>query len=71
MMWRFKEVDKMWEKNVDQNKEQRLLPVVIFVMTFFLVSGFVIKKMDLEYISLVEIWADFNEWLHWKLRLGW
>ena len=61
----------MWKKNVDQNKEQRLLPVVIFVMTFFLVSGFVIKKMDLEYISLVQIWADFNEWLHWKLRLGW
>jgi hypothetical protein len=50
--------------------EQRQLTIVIFVI-FFLIAGFIINQIDLEYLSVPQILADFNEWIIWKLMPGW
>jgi hypothetical protein len=57
-------------KNGGGNMEQRQLTIVIFVI-FFLIAGFIINQIDLEYLSVPQILADFNEWIIWKLMPGW
>ena len=51
--------------------EQRQLPIVIFIMAFFLIAGFIIKETDNEYFSVSQLLADFYEWMRWKIMPGW
>ena len=51
--------------------EERQLPIVIFIMAFFLAAGFAIKEIDSEYFSILQMLADFHEWMRWKLMPGW
>lgn len=53
------------------NMEQRQLPIVFFVMAFFLIAGFAIKKIDLDYFNVPQMLANLHEWLQWKLMPGW
>ena len=53
------------------NMEQRQLPIVIFIMAFFLIAGFIIKEIDNEYFSVSQLLADFYEWMRWKIMPGW
>jgi len=63
----------MREKNGDGggNIEQRQLPIVLFVMAFFLVAGFTIKEIDHEYFSVPWMLTNLHEWMRWKLMPGW
>ena len=54
----------------DQDREQRSLPAVLFVLAFCLATGFVIKEIDIEYFSLKQAWSDCCEWLHWRIMPG-
>jgi hypothetical protein len=51
--------------------EERQLPIVIFIMAFFLAAGFAIKKIKHEFFSIPQMLADFHEWKRWKLMPGW
>ena len=51
--------------------EQRQLPIVIFIMAFFLIAGFIIKEIDNEYFSVSQLLGDFYEWMRWKIMPGW
>ena len=53
------------------NMEQRQLPIVIFIMAFFLIAGFIIKEIDYEYFSVPQLLVDFYEWMRWKMMPGW
>ena len=55
----------------DQIMEQRLLPVVLFVLVIFLVTGVVIKETGHDFFDLQKLWVGFHEWLHWKIMPGW
>jgi len=61
----------MLEKNGSDIMEQRQLPIVLFIMAFFLAAGFAIKEIDSEYFSILQMLADFHEWMRWKLMPGW
>jgi len=61
----------MHENNGGGNMEQRQLPIVLFVMTFFLIAGFSIKEIDHEYFSVPQMLVNFHEWILWKLMPGW
>ena len=61
----------MREKNGGGNMEQRQLPIMLFIMAFFLITGFTIKEIDHEYFSIPQMLADFHEWMCWKLMPGW
>ena len=51
--------------------EQRQLPIVLFVMAFFLAVGFSIKEIDSKYFNIPQMLTDFHEWMQWKLMPGW
>ena len=51
--------------------EQRQLPIILVIMTFILVSGFIIKKIDYETFSLPQILESIHDWLQWKIMPGW
>ena len=51
--------------------ELRQLPIVIFIMAFFLIAGFIIKEIDYEYFSVPQLLVDFYEWMRWKMMPGW
>jgi hypothetical protein len=53
------------------NMEQRQLPIVIFIMAFFLIAGLIIKEIENEYFSVPQLLADFYEWMRWKIMPGW
>lgn len=55
----------------DQHMEQRSLPIVLFVLAFCLVSGFVITDFAIECFSLKQIWSDCYKWLQWRVTTGW
>jgi hypothetical protein len=61
----------MLEKNRGDIMEQRQLPIVLFIMAFFLAAGFVIKEIDHEFFSIPQMLEDFHEWMRWKLMPGW
>ena len=61
----------MLEKNGSDIMEQRQLPIVLFIMAFFLAAGFAIKEIDHEFFSIPQMLADFHEWMRWKLMPGW
>ena len=61
----------MFVKNGGNIMEQRQLPIVLFVIAFFLAAGFVIKEIDSEYFSIPQMLADFHKWMQWKLMPGW
>ena len=53
------------------NMEQRQLPIVFFIMAFFLIAGLAIKEIDLDYFNVPQMLANLHEWLQWKLMPGW
>ena len=61
----------MFEKNGGEIMEQRQLPIVLFIMAFFLAAGFIIKEIDYKYFSVPKLLADFYEWMQWKMMPGW
>ena len=64
------EVGRMLEKDIDNNREQSLLLVVIFILAAFIVSGLAIMQMNFEYFHIPRAMADFHEWLYWKHTPG-
>ena len=60
----------MLEKDIDNNREQSLLLVVIFILAAFIVSGLAIKEMNFEYFDIPQAMRDFHEWLYWKHTPG-
>jgi hypothetical protein len=61
----------MWENNGGGNMEQRQLPIVLFVMAFFLIVGFTVMEIDHKNFNIPQMLADFHEWMRWKLVPGW
>ena len=61
----------MRENNGYENMEQRQLPIVLFIMAFFLVAGLAIKEIDYKYFSIPQILADLYGWIWWRLMPGW
>ena len=55
----------------DQDREQRSLPAVLFVLAFCLAAGIVVEEVVIEYLGLKHIWSDCCEWLHWRILPGW
>jgi hypothetical protein len=61
----------MLEKIGGDIMEQRQLPIVLFIMAFFLAVGFSIKEIDSKYFNIPQMLTDFHEWMQWKLMPGW
>jgi hypothetical protein len=51
--------------------EARQIPVVIFIMSFFVMAGFIMSKVDFADYSVPQFIIDFNEWMRWKTMPGW
>lgn len=51
--------------------EQRQLPVVIFIMIFFLLLSLAINEIDYGSFSIPQVLSSFRVWLQWKSMPGW
>lgn len=57
-------------KELENNREQCLFLVVIYIMAALFVAGLALKEMNFQYYDISRGMADLHESMYWKYTPG-